>query len=128
MIGYTYLGTNDLERAGKFYDALLDDLGAHRLKESAGVFIAWSATGDVPALMVIKPFDGTSATVGNGAMVAFGMDTTKAIDAFHGKAMALGASDEGAPGPRGDSGFYAAYFRDPDGHKVCAFNREWLKE
>lgn len=125
MIGYTCLGTNNLERAGEFYDALLGDIGLRRFKESPPVFIAWSSTGGAPALMLIKPNDGNDASVGNGAMVAFGLDTHAAIDAFHAKAMSLGASDEGAPGARGDS-FYAAYIRDPDGHKICAYNAEWL--
>jgi catechol 2,3-dioxygenase-like lactoylglutathione lyase family enzyme len=124
MIGYTCLGTNDLERAGKFYDHLMDSIGAKRLKE-APVFIAWSSTDGAPALMLIKPNDGGAATVGNGAMVAFGMDDHDKIDAFHAKALELGATDEGAPGFRGET-FYAAYFRDPDGHKVCAYNAEWL--
>ena len=124
MIGYTCLGTNDLERAGKFYDALLGEIGMQRLKE-APIFISWSSTGGAPALMLIKPNDGNTASVGNGAMVAFGMDSHAAIDAFHAKAMTLGASDEGAPGLRGET-FYAAYIRDPDGHKICAYNAEWL--
>ena len=75
--------------------------------------------------MLIKPNDGNAATIGNGVMVAFGMDSRDKIDAFHAKALTLGATDEGAPGLRGET-FYAAYFRDPDGHKICAYNAEWL--
>ena len=60
------------------------------------------------------------------ALVAFrGMDSKGDIDAFHARALELGATDEGAPGQRGDT-FYAAYVRDPDGHKICAYNAEWL--
>jgi len=119
MIGYVTLGTNDIQRAAKFYDALLGSIGAKRMMESDG-FIAWSAPGGGPAVSVIKPFDKKSATVGNGVMVALAMDSTAKVDALHKKAMELGAKDEGAPGPRG-TGFYAGYFRDPDGNKLNAF-------
>ena len=124
MIGYTCLGTNDLERAGNFYDALMAQLGGSRLKETAA-FIAYSSSGGVPALMLIKPNDGAPASVGNGTMVAFALNSHEEIDAFHASAMALGATDEGAPGFRGDT-FYASYVRDQDGHKLCAYNAEWL--
>jgi predicted lactoylglutathione lyase len=119
MIGYVTLGTNDIDRAAKFYDALLGSLGAKRMMEADG-FIAWSAPAGGPALSVIKPFDQKAATVGNGVMVALAMDSTAKVDALHRKAMELGAKDEGAPGPRG-TGFYAGYFRDPDGNKLNAF-------
>jgi predicted lactoylglutathione lyase len=69
---------------------------------------------------VTKPFDGNPATVGNGVMVALRMDSNEKVDALYRKAIELGAKDEGAPGPRGD-GFYAGYFRDPDGNKLNAF-------
>jgi len=119
MIGYVTLGTNDIGRAAKFYDALLGSLGAKRMMESDG-FIAWSAAGGGPAVSVIKPFDKKPATVGNGVMVALAMDSKAKVDALHKKALELGAKDEGAPGPRG-TGFYAGYFRDPDGNKLNAF-------
>jgi len=66
------------------------------------------------------PFDGDKATVGNGVMVAIAMDATEKVDAFHAKAMALGATDEGAPGIRSYN-FYAGYFCDLDGNKLNAF-------
>lgn len=119
MIGYVTLGTNDIERAARFYDALLGELGASRFMEME-TFIAWSTSPGAPALSVIKPFDGKPATVGNGVMVALAMDSQEKVDALHKKAMELGAQDEGAPGPRGP-GFYAGYFRDPDGNKLNAF-------
>ncbi len=119
MIGYVMLGTNDLERAAKFYDQLLAEVGAKRFMETP-TFIAWSTVPGAPALSVTKPFDGSPATVGNGIMVALVMDDREKVDALHKKAIELGAKDEGAPGPRGD-GFYAGYFRDPDGNKLNAF-------
>jgi len=53
--------------------------------------------------------------------VALAVDSRDKVNAVHAKALSLGGKDEGAPGPRGDSGFYAGYFRDPDGNKLNAF-------
>ncbi len=120
MIGYVTLGTNDLERAAGFYDELLSLIGAGRFMEE-DTFVAWAVSPGQPGLSVTKPYDGNAATVGNGVMVAFMVETTDHVDALHAKALELGGTDEGAPGPRGDSGFYAAYFRDLDGNKLNAF-------
>jgi len=119
MIGYVTLGTNDFDRAARFYDALLAELGAKRTMEMES-FIAWGTSPTAPMLAIIKPFDKKPATVGNGVMVALAASGKAQVDALHKKALALGAKDEGAPGPRGD-GFYAAYFRDLDGNKLNAF-------
>ena len=120
MIGYVSLGTNDLDRAAEFYDALLGVIGAGRFMENEK-FIAWAVAPDKPALSVTKPFDGNAATVGNGGMVALAVDSQEKVKALYDKALELGGSDEGPPGPRGESGFYAAYFRDLDGNKLNAF-------
>ncbi len=120
MIGYVTLGTNDLERAAAFYDALLAEIGATRFMEF-DTFIAWAVDPDKPGLALTRPFDGKAATVGNGVMVALAVGSRDKVDAVHAKALSLGGKDEGAPGPRGDSGFYAGYFRDPDGNKLNAF-------
>jgi len=120
MIGYVTLGTNDLPRAAAFYDELLKVLGAGRFMEEEQ-FIAWAVAPDKPAISVTKPHDGNAATVGNGMMIALAVEKPEQVDAVHAKAMELGGADEGAPGPRGDSGFYAGYFRDPDGNKLNAF-------
>jgi predicted lactoylglutathione lyase len=120
MIGYTTLGTNDIARAARFYDALLSELGGKRAMENES-FIAWG--GGEPAggmLCVIKPHDKAPATVGNGVMAALAASSKAQVDAIHRKALELGAKDEGAPGPRG-TGFYAGYFRDMDGNKLNAF-------
>jgi predicted lactoylglutathione lyase len=119
MIGYVTLGTNDLARAARFYDALLAELGAKRAMQM-DTFIAWAAAPNTPMVSVIKPFDGKPATVGNGVMVALAASSKAQVDAIHRKALELGGKDEGAPGPRGD-GFYAGYFRDLDGNKLNAF-------
>ncbi len=119
MIGYVTLGTNDLARAAKFYDALLGEIGAGRFMEGE-TFIAWAVSPESPGLGLIKPYNGQPATVGNGVMVALVVDSTEKVDKLYAKAMELGATDEGPAGPRGD-GFYAGYFRDLDGNKLNFF-------
>ena len=121
MIGYITLGTNNFEKAAAFYDALLGEFGATRFMDDEN-FIAWATTPDQPALSITKPFDGKDASVGNGVMVGLMLDSTDKVDALYTKAMELGATDEGQPGPRGESGFYAAYFRDIDGNKLNFFH------
>ena len=119
MIGYVTLGTNDFECSARFYDGLLAVIGARRYMESDS-FIAWGFPPDRPALSITRPFNGEAATAGNGTMVALVVKDQATVDALHAKAMELGATDEGAPGPRGPT-FYAGYFRDPDGNKLNAF-------
>ena len=119
MIGYVTLGTNDMARAARFYDDLLRVIGASRAMETEK-FIAWGTDPQAPMLCVIKPADGNKATIGNGVMVALAAKNKEQVDSLYHKAIALGAKDEGPVGPRGD-GFYAGYFRDSDGNKLCAF-------
>jgi catechol 2,3-dioxygenase-like lactoylglutathione lyase family enzyme len=120
MIGYVTLGTNDMPRAAKFYDALLKDIGAGRFM-SSDRFIAWSTGPKQAGLSVALPYDEKPATVGNGVMIALSVDSNEKVDSLYAKAIELGATDEGKPGPRGLSGFYAAYFRDLDGNKLNIF-------
>jgi predicted lactoylglutathione lyase len=121
MIGYVTLGTNDLESAAKFYDALFAEIGARRLNEEEQ-FIVWSISPEHPAILVTKPFDGNRATVGNGVMVALQVDSPEKVDLVYKKAIELGAKDEGPAGPRDYlPGFYAGYFRDLDGNKLNVF-------
>jgi catechol 2,3-dioxygenase-like lactoylglutathione lyase family enzyme len=119
MIGYVTLGTNDFNRAAKFYDELLAVIGAKRYMESTE-FICWAVDADKPSLGIIKPYNKEPACFGNGTMVALVMDSKEKVDAIYKKAMELGAKDEGPAGPRG-GGFYAGYFRDLDGNKLNAF-------
>jgi catechol 2,3-dioxygenase-like lactoylglutathione lyase family enzyme len=119
MIGYVTLGTNDVPRAGAFYDALLAEIGAKRFMETARA-IAWAVSPGLPALGVGRPYDGKPATVGNGVMVALMVDSKGTVDTVHARAMQLGGTDEGAPGPRGE-GFYGGYFRDVDGNKLNVY-------
>jgi len=120
MVGYVTLGTNDLARAVSFYDALLGELGAKQLMND-GRIVIWGRDMGPGMLAVCTPYDENEATVGNGVMVALAGETQDGVNRIHAKAMELGASDEGAPGPRGDGPFYGGYFRDLDGNKLCAF-------
>jgi len=119
VIGYVTVGTNDLNRAAAYYDALMAEVGAGRMMED-DTFIAWAVAPDQPAFSVTKPYDGNAATIGNGTMIAFVVDSNEKVDAVHARAMALGSVDEGAPGERME-GFYAGYFRDLDGNKLNVF-------
>jgi len=120
MIGYITIGTNDLEKAAKFYDELFILMDAKRMMEDDS-FIAWCINPGEPAFSVTKPFDKKEATVGNGVMIALAAKNIEHVQAIHKKALELGATDEGAPGPRGEGGFYAGYFRDFDGNKINTF-------
>jgi len=120
MIGYTTLGTNDLPKAVAYYDELMKMIGAGRFMEDES-FVAWAKSPDDCGFSVTKPFDGQAATVGNGVMIALHVENREQVHAFYDKAIELGGTDEGMPGPRGDSGFYCGYFRDLDGNKLNVF-------
>ncbi|HCD1255411.1 VOC family protein [Citrobacter sp. ANG330] len=122
MFSYVMLGTNDLPRAIDFYDPLMELLGhpkAGRGEEGAswGTFSENHTTG----LCVGKPFDGRTAGVGNGTMVALNARSVEHIQQLHALALRLGGADEGAPGhrPQYGQGFHSAYVRDPDGNKLA---------
>ena len=119
MIGYVTLGTNDLARAAKFYDAIAAELDTPRMMEFDG-FIAWGKPGGAAGIGLTKPYDGNPATVGNGVMIALEAKDKEQVHRLYDIALANGGTCEGPPGPRGDEGFYAGYFRDPDGNKLNA--------
>ena len=111
------LGTNDLEKARQFYDAVLTPLGVKRIHDMDKASIYGV---DSPALFITKPLDGQPATRANGLTVGLQAPSRAAIDEFHKQGLANGGSDEGAPGPRAFApNAYAAYIRCPDGHKLC---------
>ncbi|HWN07313.1 MAG TPA: VOC family protein [Steroidobacteraceae bacterium] len=116
MIGYACVGTNDFKRAIALYDALLAELGAKRVMDYE-TFVAWKQAKGKSGFALASPFDKKPATTGNGSMVAFEVGSPAEVDALYRKALALGATDEGPPGDRGDN-YYGAYFRDPDGNKL----------
>jgi catechol 2,3-dioxygenase-like lactoylglutathione lyase family enzyme len=119
MIGYVTLGTNDIARAAKFYDAIAADMGTGRMME-ADNYIAWGTPGGGAGVAVMHPFDGNAASVGNGVMVALEAKDEAQVQRLYDIALSHGGTCEGAPGLRG-GGFYAGYFRDPDGNKLNAF-------
>ena len=119
MLTYCTVGSNHLEDAKAFYDALLDTVGITPIFEhpSGGRIYAKDRS---LCFGVLGPYDGKPATVGNGSMFGFRFDTPDEVDAFHAKAIALGGADEGAPGDRAPK-MYFSYFRDLDGNKLCAY-------
>ncbi len=130
MLSYVYFGTNNLERAIRFYCATLAPLDMKRCvtgdrewdRVAAGWGIYEEGGGRELAFWIGTPFDQRPATVGNGGMVAFSARSRKAVDDFHAAALANGGTCDGAPGLRVQYSpdFYAAYVRDPDGNKVAA--------
>jgi predicted lactoylglutathione lyase len=120
MIGYVTLGTNDLIRGAAFYDSLLAEAGAKKFSTTDRM-VVYGVQPDAPMLMLCTPFDKQEASVGNGVMVSLKVDSREVVDRVHAKALELGAVDEGAPGPRGQTGGYFGYFRDLDGNKLAAF-------
>ena len=127
LILYVTLGSSDLERSGRFYDAVLGTLGYRRSPQSADGFIGWGPGYDEGvSLWVTQPFDKAPPTAGNGTMIALRGKDEAQVRAFHKAALANGGSDEGGPGTRPyyEPTFYVAYVRDPDGNKLaCAFHR-----
>jgi catechol 2,3-dioxygenase-like lactoylglutathione lyase family enzyme len=118
-LGHGSIGSNNLERAKAFYDALFGTAGVTPLFEHPSGGRVYGKDGKI-FFVVLGPFDGRPATVGNGSMHGFCFDTREEVNAFHAKALDLGAADEGAPGERAPK-FYMSYFRDLDGNKLCAF-------
>lgn len=117
-VGYVCIGTNDFDRATAFYDALLGELGGKRLAPTPAGLLYRLSSGAF--LMVTRPHDGKPATIGNGGMVAIQVDNKEQVSGMHAKALALGGTCEGEPGPRGEWGDFA-YFRDLDGNKLAVY-------
>lgn len=120
VISHISLGTNDYPRAKAFYDQLLPTLQIKPIMEHSGVAAAWGR--QFPEFWVCRPLDNRPATAGNGTHIAFLANSIDEVNAFHAKALQLGAVDAGAPGPRPEytPTYYAAFVRDLDGHKIEA--------
>ncbi|MET0249317.1 MAG: VOC family protein [Sphingobium sp.] len=116
---YATVGSNRIDDAMAFYEALLGSIGWNKLFDNphGGRFYGSVSDG---MFAVVEPFDGSAASVGNGSMAGFAFDSRAQVDAFYAMALALGGTDEGAPGDRG-GGSYFAYFRDLDGNKLCGW-------
>lgn len=115
MINYLMVGTNNFDAAVAFYDALMADMGATKVY-ATDTSSAWGWGLGTPMFIVTRPFDKKPATIGNGSMVAFDVDSAAKVDALHAKVLAMGGTSEGAPGPRGEQ-LYVGYWRDLDGNK-----------
>ena len=120
MIHYVTLGTNDLSRARAFYAPVLASLGIVAL-QGGDSESAYGPPGAVnPGLYVTHPYNGETASHGNGSMLALTAQTPAQVHAFHSAALAHGGTDEGGPGLRYSPTFYSCYVRDPDGNKLSA--------
>ncbi len=117
MLAYVTLGSNNIEKALAFYDALMPELGAQRFFDNDRLYFYGTGPGQ-PMLAIGGTYDGEPATVGNGVMPALACKDNETVDRAYKKAIELGAKDEGKPGNRMPT-FYGAYFRDPDGNKIC---------
>ena len=118
MIGYVTIGVNDLEKSKAFYMQLLADMGAKLTIEMDRIaFISTEDGGTM--LSICTPFNEESPQPGNGNMIALMPGSKEAVDSLYKKAIALGATCDGAPGQRIDDVFYGAYFRDLDGNKIA---------
>lgn len=124
MYSHIMVGSDDLDRAKTFYDALFAAVGGN-----AGIFdpkgrLVYMHNGAV--FIVTKPIDGSPATSGNGMTIGFAMESAEQTDAWHKAGSAAGGTEiEDPPGWREGAGMklYLAYLRDPDGNKLCALWR-----
>ena len=128
MFNHIMVGSNDIERSARFYDALLGMLGAgepaRNLAPSGHVRLFYRHDGNT--FGVCEPIDGQPACVANGATIGFKCTSPEQVQEFHDTAVAAGGTSiEEPPGLRtGTMGqLHLAYVRDPDGHKLCAIYR-----
>ncbi len=123
MMAYMMIGATDCEASNRFYDAVLGTIGwASHAQHSGSRGYSQGGSGKGLTLWVSPPFDGGTASGGNGSMIGLPAADRAQVDAFHAAALANGGSDEGAPGLRVHYGpnWYAAYVRDPAGNKLAA--------
>lgn len=128
MLNHVMVGSNDIERSKRFYDAVLGVLGAGEpLRHKAGtgqMRLFYRHNGST--FCVTEPINGEPATAANGGTIGFKCDSPEKVHAFHEVALANGGTSiEDPPGLRDGSlgGMYLAYVRDPDGNKLCAIHR-----
>jgi catechol 2,3-dioxygenase-like lactoylglutathione lyase family enzyme len=123
MISHVHVGIGDFERAFAFYSVVLPVLGLElKFKEAENGWAGWMMPGVArPLFLVGRPFDRGPASPGNGQMIALLAPDRASVDRCHAVALAHGASSEGGPGlrPHYHPHYYGAYFRDPDGNKLC---------
>ena len=122
MIGFVMIGTNDLNKAIKFYDILLETIDLKRVITNEK-YIGYSSKEKPEDIefFVTNPVNKEKATYGNGTQISFVLKSKETVDKFYNIGIKLGGKDEGAPGVR--SGDYYCYFRDLDGNKICSFTK-----
>jgi catechol 2,3-dioxygenase-like lactoylglutathione lyase family enzyme len=124
MFSHVMVGSNDIDRSKKFYDALFGAVGGKPGVQDAKGRLIYAHNGGL--LMVSKPIDGKSATHANGGTIGFAMTGSQQAEAWHKAGVANGGTTiEDPPGVRqgGAGQMYLAYLRDPDGNKLCALHR-----
>lgn len=124
MFSHIMVGSNDLERSRKFYDALFTAVGARPGKLDAKGRLRYTHKGST--FMVTRPVDGNAATHANGGTIGFTMDSAEQATAWHQAGVeAGGTAIEDAPGVRSSAigALFLAYLRDPDGNKLCGLHR-----
>ena len=121
MFAFITIGTNNLKKSSQFYDELLKILGIVRVVQDER-YVGYSKEDNLEIIefYIMCPFDKKEATIGNGTMISFDGKTPEKVNEFHQKALKIGATNEGFPGPRHGEDFYA-YIRDLDGNKICVF-------
>jgi catechol 2,3-dioxygenase-like lactoylglutathione lyase family enzyme len=124
MFSHVMIGSNDLARSKKFYDAVFAAVGGKPgTEDTAKGRVVYRHNG--AAFLVTKPIDGKPATHANGGTIGFAMSGPEQANAWHKAGVANGGTAvEDPPGPRGDGAMYLAYLRDPDGNKLCALHRK----
>ncbi len=124
IFSHVTLGTNNLDRAVEFYDAVLSPLGLVKdsiTDNNETVGWSWAVPQSWPSFFVVLPIDEQPASVGNGTMVAFSAESSEVVDAAYQAGLKLGGQSEGEPGQRAQYGpgiYYGAYLRDLDGNKL----------
>ena len=121
MFAFITIGTNNLKKSSQFYDELLKTLGIVRVINDER-YVGYSKEDNLETIefYIMCPFDKKEATIGNGTMISFDGKTPEKVNEFHQKALKIGATNEGFPGPRHGEDYYA-YIRDLDGNKICVF-------
>lgn len=130
MFSHIMIGARDAAGLALFYDEVLSPLGLVRVGNSQSSNI-WHYPGQRwPLFAIRKPFNGLPATWGNGTQVSFSAPSREAVDQVWRAAIDAGGTDEGEPGlrPRYAEDYYGAYFRDPEGNKLCVVNVGGLPE
>jgi catechol 2,3-dioxygenase-like lactoylglutathione lyase family enzyme len=122
MIGFVMIGTNNLDKATKFYDTLLDVIELERVVTNEKyIGYASKEKSEEIEFYVTNPVNKDKATFGNGTQISFLVNSKDLVNNFYNTGIKLGGKDEGAPGIR--SGDYYCYFRDLDGNKICSFSK-----